>query len=288
MSDDMEKNLLENEGLVDNDNPIIEDTKGNETSESKKPSEKFNILTSKSKSRRMYIVLSAYSGLCLLTIFIAHESFKDKTDDSFEDHKTITIIIFILAVIVALGFSALVCVFEWLIKTHVLGILFVVILNGLTNYIITFSIHHGMNYEGFICALVVVFAGSIGMFAATFLAKEENVSIYYYFIFNGILSLLSGAFMMIFLNGTWQTIYMVLAFLISEFNVYSSQYQLVVFGNEKENEKKKKKDILMYSQPFELSLSAFKFLIFFVSLIFKAFKFCAKCCCSKDGKNNKK
>ena len=125
------------------------------------------------------------------------------------------------------------------------------------------------------------------MVVGTFVSKEENVSIYYFFIFNGILSLMLAVIMMVILPGTLQTVFMALAFLISEFNVYSSQYQFVVYGNDKENEKKKKKDILMYSQPFELSLSAFKFLIFFVSLVIKGIKCCAKCCCSGEKKGKK-
>jgi len=287
MSDEMEKNLLENEGLVDNDTPVIEDPKGNDSSENKKSSTKFDITTPKSKSRRMYIVLTIYALLSFLTILIAHNSLENKIGDAFDDHELITIFIFILAVIGSLGLSVLVCYFEWLIKTHVLGILFSLILNSLTNYIIAFSIKHGMKYEGFISALVIVTAGSCGMLAGTIFSKEDNVSIYYFFIFNAILSLLSGVFMMIICSGNWPIVYMAFAFLISEFNVYSSQYQFVVYGNEKENEKKKKKDILMYSQPFELSLSAFKFLIFFVSLVFKGIKCCVNCCCA-GGKKGKK
>ena len=283
----MDKNLLENEGLVGDDNPIIEDTKGNDSSENKKTSEKLDIATPKSKSRRMYIVLTIFSLLTFLTILVAHNSLKSKIDKSFDDHELITIFIFILAVFGALGISVLVCYFEWLIKTHVLGILFLLILNGLTSYIIAFTIHHFDLYEEFICALVIVAAGSFGMVVGTFVSKEENVSIYYFFIFNGILSLMLAVIMMVILPGTLQTVFMALAFLISEFNVYSSQYQFVVYGNDKENEKKKKKDILMYSQPFELSLSAFKFLIFFVSLVIKGIKCCAKCCCSGEKKGKK-
>ena len=55
----------------------------------------------------------------------------------------------------------------------------------------------------------------------------------------------------------------------------------------KKMKRKKKKDILMYSQPFELSLSAFKFLIFFVSLVFKGIKFCVNCCCGGEKKGKK-
>lgn len=282
----MEKNLLENEGLVSNDNPVIEDNKENDSSENKKSSGTFTILTSKSKSRRMYIVLTLYLAICLLTIIILHTSVEDKNDNQFDKHKGITIFIFILAIIGALGTSVLVCYFEWLIKTHVLGILFTVILNVLTSYIITFVIHHIGKYHAFISALIVLSVGSCGMIVATIISKEEEVSIYYFFLFNGILSLMFGVIMMVVYKGPWETAFMILAFLISEFNVYSSQYQIVFFGNDKENEKKKKKDILMYSQPFELSLSAFKFLIFFVSLIYKAIKFCVNCCCG-ESKNKK-
>ena len=89
----MDKNLLENEGLVGDDNPIIEDTKGNDSSENKKTSEKLDIATPKSKSRRMYIVLTIYTLLSFLTILIAHNSFKSKINDAFVDHKLITIFI---------------------------------------------------------------------------------------------------------------------------------------------------------------------------------------------------
>lgn len=287
MSDEMEKNLLENEGVVDNNNPIIEDNKGNESSENKTPSAKYDIISPKFKRLRMYAVLVLFNGLSLITLLIIdNSSLEDKIHDAFRNHKPITILIFVLAIIASLGLCSLVCYLEWLIKTHVLGILFVIILNGLNDYCMLFTGYHiNETNISFKIALTVLTLGSLSMFGITFASKEQNISIYYLFLFNGIGSLIIGVILLAFYGHGWETSITVLAFLVSEFNIYSSQYQFVLYGNEKQNEKQKKKDILMYSQPFELSLSAFKFIIFFVSLIFKVIKYCADCCCGKKEGN---
>lgn len=285
----MEKNLLENEGIVDNNNPIIEDNKGNESSENKTSSGKYDIISPKFKRLRMYAVLVLFNGLSLITILIIdNSSLKDKISEAFDKHEAITILIFVLAIIASLSLCSLVCYLEWLIKTHVLGILFVIILNGLNDYCILFIGYQLINTRSFKIALTVMTVGSLSMFGITFASKEQNISIYYLFLFNGIGSLIIGVILLAFYSHGWETSITVLAFLVSEFNIYSSQYQFVLYGNEKQNEKQKKKDILMYSQPFELSLSAFKFIIFFVSLIFRGIKYCADCCCgNKEGNKGK-
>ena len=70
----------------------------------------------------------------------------------------------------------------------------------------------------------------------------------------------------------------VIAFLISEFNIYSSQYQ---FGK-----KKKKKEPLVYSQPFELIISIFKLFYFVLYLVILAIKSCFKACKSEGEKGD--
>lgn len=285
MSDDMDKNLLENEGIVDNNNPIIESAKGNDSSEQKSSSGKYDIISPKIKRIRMYIVLIAFTGLSLLSLFVAEIDSVDKELDKLFNKTALSILIFVLAIIGSLGLCSLVGYLEWLIKTHVLGILFVIILNGLNDYCMLFSSHHGIDLKCFQISLAVLTVGSLGMLGITFASKEQNISIYYLFLFNGIGSLILGVILLAFNSGAWETTITALSFLISEFNIYSSQYQFVVYGNEKQNEKQKKKDILMYSQPFELSLSAFKFIIFFASLIFRGIKFCADCCCGNKEEN---
>ena len=233
----------------------------------------------------MYIVLCTFTGLSLICLIVADSgSLKDKINDGFDDNKALAILIFVLAVIGSLCLCTLVSYLDWLIKTHVLGILFVLLLNGLNDYCMLFAGHILLHIKSFTIALSVLTAGNFAMFGITFVSKEQNISIYYLLLFNGIGALILGVILLAFNNGTWETIITVLAFLVSEFNVYSSQYQFVLYGNEKENERQKKKDILMYSQPFEMSLSAFKFIIYFVSLIFRLIKYCTDCCCGNPNK----
>ena len=284
MADDQEKNLLENEGIVDNNNPIIEDTKGNDSSENKPSSGKYDIISPKIKRVRMYIVLCTFTGLSLISL-IAADSFD--LYDTLENNKALTILIFVIAIIGSLCLCVLVTYLEWLIKTHVLGILFVLILNGLNDYCMFFS-DHKIKHNSFKIALAVLTAGNFAMLGISLASKEQNLSIYYLLLFNGIGSLILGIILLAFNKSNWTTCITVLAFLVSEFNVYSSQYQFVLFGNEKENERQKKKDILMYSQPFELSLSAFKFIIYFVSLIFRTIKYGADCCCGNKKQSEAK
>ena len=64
----------------------------------------------------------------------------------------------------------------------------------------------------------------------------------------------------------------------NEFNIYSSQYQL--------GKKKKKKEPMVYSQPFELIISIFKlfyFVLYFVIIIIRS---CFKACKSEGEKGN--
>lgn len=233
----------------------------------------------------MYIVLFVFLLISLIFLIFEHNTFlSGKIEKIFKEHQTLCILLFIISIFVAISLSTLVSNFEFLIKSHFFGILFILILLSLNNYCIIYGKHHLLKFGEFFCALGVSTGGSLGLVLISMIVSESG-NVMYLFFFNAIFSFLFGIILCSFHRSYWEIGSAVAAFLINEFNIYSSQYKIVVLeDNEKKKRKREKKEILMYSQPFELSISFLKFIIFFVSLIIRFFKYCANCCCRKEKK----
>ena len=277
--------------------PKIDEKSGSITEKKTKPS-KADIKAEKLKRLKMYIVLGIFVTVSLLVLIIEYKGFKNKVEKTFKDHTTFCLFLFIIAIIAAISLSAFVSYCECIIKMHIFGVLFLIILNALNSYCIVYSIHHEITFSNLFSSLMTLVGGSLGLILATSLIRGEDINIVYLLAFNALGSAAFGFIAYIIYGDTWDLLFTIATFLVSEFNVYSSQYKVVLIDSykemekEKEKEKKekekkekeKKKEILIYSQPFELSISAFKFLIFLVSVVIKLIKCCASCCSGNGGK----
>jgi hypothetical protein len=213
----------------------------------------------------------------------------------------ISFIIFIGSIICSLLLSALISIYECFIKTHFFGIIFIIILFALNNYFILYSGIHFKIYKPFFCTLVILFSGSLGLMIISFVSKDKSISMFYLYVFNAFFSFSAGIviYYFVFDKDLLILIFSIIAFLLSAFNVYSSQYKFLLLFSEDKNEKKdrkdkkenkdkkekkRKKDILIYSQPFELNISAVKFIFLLIYYIIKFIKCLTKCCCQKKNK----
>ena len=233
----------------------------------------------KRKSIEMYIVLTVFLFIPIICSVVCNYVFNSETAKIFDKNKTASLAIFILMLIGAFLLSTIISCCECLIKTHFLGIIFFIILNTAMNYCILY-ISYLSYFEQIFCFLIVLVSGSFGCLFITILVKDESPSIFILLIFNLIFSITAGVIIIFFYNSTWDIVLSVLAFVISEFNVYSSQYKVC--------SKDDKKDPMTYSQPFELIITICKMSFFLTHIIVKFIKFMAKICkCKKKQKPNK-
>ena len=119
------------------------------------------------------------------------------------------------------------------------------------------------------------------MLFITLIVKDEIPSLLVLFIFNGLFSFIAGCIICYIYNKPWNVFFCIISFIISEFNIYSSQYQFL--------SKEKKIDILFYCQPFELIISIFKLFYFILIVLLKTIKICYKLfkCRKKNQIDNK-
>ena len=111
----------------------------------------------------------------------------------------------------------------------------------------------------------------------TIFVKDAIPSLFILLLFNLLFSVIGIIIIFFIYNKTWNLVCAILALLISEFNIYSSKYQLC---------SKDKKDPLIYSQPFELIISFLKMLFFLFNIIRKILKIISKMFkCKKKKKN---
>lgn len=253
----------------------ISNKRGSITENKTKPS-KEDIDTIRLKRKIMYIIFFIFLLLSLLCIIIENKFFLDKFEYTLNKNKAFTIVIFIFSIIGGLGISILVCYCECIVKNHFSGVLFLIALFAFNNFSILYLKHIKLDYPVFFSSLMTLVGGSLGLVLISFIVKERAINIFVFLALNAVFSLIFGAIAYAFYNTFWPISFSIAAFLISEFNIYSSQYKFFIYNIDK-RKKRKKKAILMYSQPFELNISTFKFFVLLISLIIKLFK----CCFSK-------
>ena len=242
-----------------------------------KPKNKKKKTNLKRKSIEMFIVLTVFISIPIICLLVCNFALKSETEKIFEKNKTASLAIYILMLIGAFVLSIIISCCECLIKTHFLGIIFFIILNTAMNYCVVYICYLSY-FEQLLCFLIVLVSGSIGCLFITLL-KDEIPSIFILLLFNLIFSVTGGIIISIFYNKTWDIIISVFAFIISEFNVYSSQYKFC--------SKEEKKEPMTYSQPFELIISICKMSYILSNLIYKCIKFMAKICkCKKKQKKD--
>ena len=293
MEDGDNNKLLESSQQSDNNDEIpIEE-------ESEKKNQKTGSITVKkiestrtdseikrAKRTKMYITFFVFLSISLLCLILEHNFnfFLEKIENIFSKNETITLFIFIISIIGALGLSIFICYCECLIKIHFFGVFFLIILFALNNYSIIYLKHNYFDFSNFFCALITLVGGSLGLIIISIIVKDGIINIFALLAINAFFSIISGFLASIFYKDFWSYCFSVGAFLISEFNIYSSQYKFI-FYNEETKKKRIKKECLIYLQPFELNISVFKFFVFIISIIIKSFKFCLKCCKKKEANN---
>lgn len=273
--------------IVIKEEPIKENDRSKSiTSRKIKLSEEDHIII-KRKKIFMYLVLFVYLLISILVTIVENNFFAEDLNKKFETNKTITIIIFISSIIGPLLISLFICYLDCLIKTHFFGILFLLILNVCNDYSIIYGIYILKYFSYFFSSLVVLASGSIGLLVITVILKNKHVNIWHLFLFNGLFS--AGAVFILYYiiyKDIWTLAFCIGTIIISEFNTYSSQYKFkIVNENGKKVSKKELKETLIYSQPFELNLSVYKFFALIITYIIKSFKFCFKQC-QKNKENN--
>ena len=227
----------------------------------------------------MYFVFIFFLSLSLTCLLVTNFYMKECIQKLLNENKNFDILLFIFSIISSLFISSFASFCECLIKTHLFGILFLILLSLVNNYCIIYLITKLNYFEQLYCALIVLTIGNFGLLINSLLVKDESPSLFILFIFNALFSLVSGCIMCSIYNKLWNLFFTFLAFFISEFNVYSSQYK---FCN-----KKKKKEPLIYCQPFELNISIFKLFYFIIYLLIKLIKICCKVCNMKNDKVKK-
>lgn len=296
--DDTNKLIIQNESNEEENPPIPEETKNtNKKKESitvkkTKPSEdKMN--SERKKLIKMYVVFSVYLLISILLLVIIKKAFLEKIQKIFKDNQSFTFLLYIISIVASIFLSGFISYYECLIKMHFFGILFVLILSITNNYFIIYSSEDKYFFE-FLASLIILCSGSIGLLIITLIIKDGTPSDFNLYLFNAIFSSAAGAIIyFIIKKNFFIMIITLLSIFISVFNVYSSQYKsffMSIFNKENKEkdkkEKKLKKETLIYSQPFELNISAFKFIALLISFVIKFIKLLFKCC-SKNNKSNK-
>lgn len=251
-------------------------------SNSKQKKSKKRFSQEKRKRIGMYSVLTIFCLLLLAGLLISHYYFEEDIKNILSNNKIFYLLLFICLIFGSLILSAFVCCCECFLKTHLFGILFFTILTLAINYCIIYLIVLANYFEQLFCSIIILISGSLGLLIITIVVKDDVPRLLILFVFNAIFSFIGGFIMCIIFNKFWNIFFSFLSFFISEFNVYSSQYQ---FRN-----KQKKEQTLVYSQPFEIIISIFKLFYFEIYLFIKLIKLLLKMfkCKKKKGNKNQK
>ena len=226
----------------------------------------------KRKSIEMYLVFFIFFSVSALCTIIHNFALKTQTAQILDKNKNLSLAAFIILLIGAFILSMIISCCECLIKTHFLGIIFYITLNLAIDYCVVY-ISYLSFFEEVFCFLIIIVSGSFGCLLITLLVKNDIPSIYILLLINLLFCLISGLIVFFIYKKLWARLFAVFGLIISEFNVYSSQYKLC---------SKDKKLPITYSQPFELIISFFKMLFFLFNIIVKLIKFFAKICKCKE------
>jgi hypothetical protein len=226
----------------------------------------------KRKSIEMYFVFFIFFAVSTLCTIIHNFALNTQIDEILEKNKKLSLAAFIILLIGAFIFSIIISCCECLIKTHFLGIIFYIVLNLAIDYCVVYISYLSFFEEAF-CFLIVIVSGSFGCLIITLLVKDDISSIYILLLINLLFCLICGLIVFFIYKKLWARLFAVFGLIISEFNVYSSQYKLC---------SKDKKLPITYSQPFELIISFFKMLFFLFNIIVKLVKFFARICKCKE------
>ena len=237
-----------------------------------KKNQKKKYTNKKRKSIEMYFVFFIFFSISIICIVVHNFALKSQIDKILDKNKNLSLAAFIVLLIGAFILSIFISCCECLIKTHFLGIIFYIILNLAIDYCAIY-ISYLSFFEEIFCFLLIIVGGSLGCLLLTLLVKDDIPSIFILLLFNLLFCLICEIILFFIYKKLWERLFAVFGLIISEFNVYSSQYKLC---------SRDKKAPITYSQPFELIISIFKMSFFLSNIIAKLIKFFAKICKCKE------
>ena len=263
-------NKLSDERLNKKNKKLDIDNFKNSKNEAKKQKKKYSL--KKKKSIEMYLVLFIFLSITTICLVIHNYALKSKSAEIIDKNKKLALAAFIILLIGSFVVSTIISCCECLIKTHFLGIIFFIALNAAIDYCVIYISY--LNYfEPLFCFLIILVSGSFGCLLITIIAKDDIPNMIILLLINLFFCLISGLILFFVYKKIWDRLFSIFGLLISEFNVYSSQYKLC---------SKDKKAPITYSQPFELIISFFKMLFFLINSIVKIVKCLSKTCkCKK-------
>jgi len=176
--------------IVQKEEDKLKKEESDKVEEIKKPKIKFQ--NDKKKRQIMYIVLTVYLLATTILLPILYNYFNEEVESIYNKSNKIYFTIFVASILCSLFLSALISYYECLIKTHLFGIFFIIILFTLNNYFILYSGIHLKIYKPFFCTLVILFSGSLGLMIISFLIKDKSISVCYLYIFNIFFSFSGG------------------------------------------------------------------------------------------------
>jgi len=268
----------------ENDNKISSVERISQKTDIPAKSVKINVEEKKTKRRftrrklrkiNMYIVLIAFLMISLGCLLLSHFVLEEDIKKIVENNQTFTLLLFIILIVGSLLLSAFASLFECFLNTHFFGIIFFIALNLAFDYCVLY-INNYSYFEELFCSLIVLISGSIGLLVITLPLKDKESNSFMLYLFNALFSVVGGCIICSIYTKSLNLYISIIAFIISEFNVYSSQFK---FGRKKE-----RKDPMVYGQPFELVISIFKLLYMIIYLLYRVIKFICKSCKSKKNK----
>ena len=212
----------------------------------------------------MYTVLFAFLFIPMACAILHHTLLDLKIKELFNNKEFFYFIFFIVSLSLSFLISLGISYYEFLIKKHCLGITFFIILNLLIDYSVIY-ISYLSFFEQILSFLIVLESGSFGCIFISLIVKDNTPSSLKLAIFNFLFASIGGISMYFAYERTGPRTFTILGLILSEVNVFSSQYKL--FSEER-------KEPLTYSLPFELIISIFKMLYFVISNIVKLIKLC--------------
>ena len=248
-----------------------------------KPNKKKKLTTAeKNQSKRVktYLLFFIYHLIPTICLILSHFVISKDLKNIHENHKSSLLIIFIIAIGASFILSGIVTFLECFQKIPLINGILYISLVICTTYIVVY-IGEFFYFEQMYCSMIVLSGGSFGLFVLIAINGNVVYSLFTLLVFNIICSGIAG-FIMCYVyrkNLLWSVVFSSIAFLVSEFNIYTSQTKI--------NEKKSDKPPEIISQPFEFVISIFKIIFIIIQLFWTIIKKCLKTCETNENENQK-
>ena len=264
---------------------VLTDRKSSKQSEkprnSTKPKQSKRLtIAEKNKFKRIktYLLFFIYLLIPTICLILSHFLIYDELKELHDNNKTSLLIIFIFAIVISLVLSVIVTFLECFQKIPFINWILYIALVICTTYTVVY-IGVFFYFEQMYCSMIVLVGGSFGLFLLITVSANGTNSIFILLVFNTFCSAIAGIIMCYIYrdNLLWTIVFSSVAFLVSEFNIYTSQTKL--------SEKKSKKPPEIISQPFEFVISLFKVIYIVIKFLWTIIKKCLKTCKKTENEN---